>query len=127
MSVTTLTNSVNTSVLSTNNRIICLFASRIADLKRLKNTLLMLIFHSKNEQNKILPCSRDLYLCCLLFNLLYILVSTTCEILTGLIFLDYVRVRVRVMVFNATFNNMSVLLVEETGVPEENHWPTASH
>ena len=36
------------------------------------------------------------------------------------------------MVFNATFNNISVilwrlvLLVEETGVPRENHWPTAS-
>jgi len=35
--------------------------------------------------------------------------------------------RVRVMVFNATFNNIpviswrSVLLVEETGVPRENH------
>ena len=28
------------------------------------------------------------------------------------------------MVFNATFNNISVLLVEETG---ENHRPTASH
>jgi hypothetical protein len=34
-----------------------------------------------------------------------------------------------VMVFNATFYNISViswwsvLLVEETGVPEENHWP----
>jgi hypothetical protein len=39
-----------------------------------------------------------------------------------------------VMVFNATFNNISVnilwrsvLLVEETGVPEENHRPAASH
>ena len=37
------------------------------------------------------------------------------------------------MVFNATFNNMSViswwsaLLVEETRVPRENHWPAASH
>jgi len=37
------------------------------------------------------------------------------------------------MVFNATFNNISViswwsvLLVEETGVPGENHWPAASH
>ena len=37
------------------------------------------------------------------------------------------------MVFNATFNNMSViswrsvLLVEETGVPGENHRPVASH
>ena len=36
------------------------------------------------------------------------------------------------MVFNATFNNISViswrsvLLVEETGVPEENHRPAAS-
>jgi len=41
--------------------------------------------------------------------------------------------RVRVMVFNATFNNISVilwrlvLLVEETGVPGENHWPAVSH
>jgi hypothetical protein len=38
-----------------------------------------------------------------------------------------------VMVFNATFNNISViswrsvLLVEETGVPGENHRPAASH
>jgi len=37
------------------------------------------------------------------------------------------------MVFNATFKNISVilwwsvLLVEETGVPGENHWPSASH
>jgi hypothetical protein len=40
---------------------------------------------------------------------------------------------VRVMEFNATFNNISViswrsvLLVEETGVPRENHRPAASH
>ena len=38
-----------------------------------------------------------------------------------------------VLVFNTTFNNisiilwLSVLLVEETGVPEENHRPVASH
>jgi len=37
------------------------------------------------------------------------------------------------MMFNATFNNISViswqsvLLVEETGVPGENHRPVASH
>ena len=37
------------------------------------------------------------------------------------------------MVSNATFNNISViswqsvLLVEETGVPGENHRPSASH
>jgi hypothetical protein len=39
------------------------------------------------------------------------------------------------MVFNVTFNNISViscpwgsvLLMEETGVPWENHWPAASH
>ena len=40
---------------------------------------------------------------------------------------------VRVIVFNATLNNISVLswqsvcLVEETGVPEENHRPAPSH
>jgi hypothetical protein len=40
---------------------------------------------------------------------------------------------VRFMVLNATFNNisvmswLSVLLVEETGVPGENHRPVASH
>jgi hypothetical protein len=38
-----------------------------------------------------------------------------------------------VIVFNATFNNISiiywqsVLLVKETVVPGENHWPVASH
>ena len=41
--------------------------------------------------------------------------------------------RVRAMVLNATFNNISiiswrsVLLMEETGVPEEIHRPTTSH
>jgi len=41
--------------------------------------------------------------------------------------------RVMVMVFNATFNNISVipwqpiLLVEETRVPRENYRPAASH
>ena len=40
---------------------------------------------------------------------------------------------VRVMVLNDTLNNISViswrlvLLVEEAGVPGENHWPAASH
>jgi hypothetical protein len=40
---------------------------------------------------------------------------------------------VRVMVLNATFNNIpviwwqSVLFVEETEVPRENHRPAASH
>ena len=38
-----------------------------------------------------------------------------------------------VMVFNVTFNNISaiswrsVLLVDETGILGENHWPAASH
>ena len=41
--------------------------------------------------------------------------------------------RVRVMVFNTTFNNISVIswwsvfLVEETRVPRENHRPVANH
>ena len=40
---------------------------------------------------------------------------------------------IRVRVFNTTFNNISViswwsvLLVEETGVPEENHWTATNH
>ena len=44
-----------------------------------------------------------------------------------------VEVKVRVVVFNATFNNISVilwrsvLLEEETGIPEENLRPVASH
>jgi hypothetical protein len=43
-----------------------------------------------------------------------------------------IGLEVRVMVFNATFNNISViswqpvLLVEESRVPGENHWPVAS-
>ena len=41
--------------------------------------------------------------------------------------------RVMVMVFNATFNKISgiswrpILLMEETGLPRENHRPAASH
>ena len=44
-----------------------------------------------------------------------------------------IHVGVRVMVFNVTFNNISViswrsvLFVDETGVPGENHRPVASH
>ena len=44
-----------------------------------------------------------------------------------------IKRRVMVVVFNATFNHISVtslrpvLLVEETGVPGENHRPAASH
>jgi len=40
---------------------------------------------------------------------------------------------VMVMIFNTTFNNISVIswqsafLVEEAGVPRENHSPVASH
>jgi hypothetical protein len=43
------------------------------------------------------------------------------------------RVRARVTMFNPSFNNISVilwrfvLLVEETGVPGENHRTAASH
>jgi hypothetical protein len=48
-------------------------------------------------------------------------------------FVSYIRAGIKVMVINATFNNIlviswpSVLLVEETGVPGENHLPAASH
>jgi hypothetical protein len=43
------------------------------------------------------------------------------------------NLRLGLLCFNATFNNISVilwrlvLLVEETGVPGENHRPAASH
>jgi len=43
------------------------------------------------------------------------------------------RINVRAMVFNATFNNISViswrsvLLMEDTGVPGENHRPVVNH
>jgi hypothetical protein len=42
-------------------------------------------------------------------------------------------IKIWLMVFNVTFNNISgiswrsVLLVEETGVPEEKHQPVAMH
>ena len=51
----------------------------------------------------------------------------------GKTFVSAFWIRDRVMVFNATFNKISVvswwsvLLVEETGVPGENHRPIASH
>ena len=48
-------------------------------------------------------------------------------------FVVHVVLEVNIMVFNATFNNMSVkswwsgLLVEEAGVPGENHVSAACH
>jgi len=54
----------------------------------------------------------------------YVSVSNIYHLLIGLF---------RFMVFNTTFNNISaipwrsVLLVEETEVPRENHRPVASH
>ena len=50
-----------------------------------------------------------------------------------LLYILIVRARGSAMVFNATFNIIlviswrSVLLLEETGVPEENHRPVGSH
>ena len=47
--------------------------------------------------------------------------------------LTFILYRIRVMVFKATYNNISVisgwsvLLVEKTGVPEKNHRPAAIH
>ena len=52
---------------------------------------------------------------------------------SGIIMHQPVGLRIRVMVFNATFNNISIiswrsdLLVEETGIPGENHRPVTSH
>lgn len=51
----------------------------------------------------------------------------------GLISMFLLRIMVRVMMFNATFNNITaiswrtVLLVEQTGVREENRRPAQSH
>jgi hypothetical protein len=46
------------------------------------------------------------------------------NITIDILLVDRLRLEVRVMVFNATFNNISVISwrsVEERGVPEENH------
>jgi hypothetical protein len=54
-----------------------------------------------------------------------------CSVLNSL--LNSLRVGFGFMVFNATFNNISAIswrfigLVEETGVPGENHRPVTSH
>jgi len=51
----------------------------------------------------------------------------------SVVIITKIGVRFRDMVFNVTFNNIlvtswqSVLLVEETGVPGENHQSVASH
>jgi hypothetical protein len=51
----------------------------------------------------------------------------------NLMFSTFWVMRIRVVVYNATFNNISaiswqsVLLVKETGIPRENHRPAASH
>jgi hypothetical protein len=48
-------------------------------------------------------------------------------------YLTIIQLSIRVMVFNATFNNISVIVwqsvlwMEETGVHGEHHRPAASH
>ena len=51
---------------------------------------------------------------------------TRCITLNGHCY-DNTEIMVKVKVFNATFNNISVLLVEEIGVPGENHRTAASY
>ena len=43
------------------------------------------------------------------------------------VFMVYHRLVGWFMVLNAIFNNISVILAEETRVPGENQWPVASH
>ena len=67
-----------------------------------------------------------MYFCAALLTLIYIFGG----VYGFMVFIEINRVRV--VVFNATFNNISmrswwsVLLVEETGGPRENHRPAAS-
>jgi hypothetical protein len=67
------------------------------------------------------------------YNKTKILIYNLCQCSKGDNYINLQREYEWVMVFNATFNNIaavswrSVLLVEETGVPEQNHRPTSSH
>ena len=77
----------------------------------------------------------------IMFLLMFIFTRNTCKRLLTLTFVNcclsvllfYRGVSFFFMVLNTTFNNISViswqsvLLVEETGVLRENHWPVASH
>ena len=81
----------------------------------------------------------DVFLTCMLIHLCWFAcVFTTCVFTTCVYYMCiyymcvyYICFWVRVMVFNATFNNISViswwsvLLVEETGVHGENHRPSS--
>ena len=67
------------------------------------------------------------------FDVQYFIPNLFIESLSNIVCFVKVRVRVMVMMFNATFNNISViswrsvLLVEDTGVLGESHRPVASH
>jgi hypothetical protein len=69
----------------------------------------------------------------LTFNIIFLLLLFFYISYWGAQYLYWVRVRIGVKVFNAIFNNISVIswwsvsLVEETRVPGENHWPAAGH
>ena len=57
----------------------------------------------------------------------YILKKWNCCVIYDGIYWSTTIIRVRVMVLNSTFNNISVILAEESGVPKENHRPAKSH
>ena len=81
--------------------------------------------------NKELPCYWNLKY--IVFDVQYFIPNLFIESLSNIVCFVKVRVRVMVMMFNATFNNISViswrsvLLVEDAGVPGESHRPVASH
>jgi hypothetical protein len=60
---------------------------------------------------------------------IFVLVPSDCDVCIILSDCDFYIVYLLVwfMVFNATFNNISVISAEETRVPGENHQPVASH
>ena len=85
------------------------------------------------RHKKLLQNNYTTYLCVSFFNKDEIFYSDSKLAIFIVTWLCNIGFRLRFMVFNTTFNHISViswrsvLLVEETGVPRENHRPAVSH
>jgi hypothetical protein len=100
-------------------------------------------YHKKNILDTLICCKYDFIICHLVCTTTKPFPANSISVKRLVHVYDVLKVSLnmkakmvwfgRFMVLNATFNNISftslrsVLLVEETGVPGENHWPVASH
>jgi hypothetical protein len=93
----------------------------------------LLLFSCRTREHVHVVCTSWFYQEIFVNCIICVFTSSSYRIQVLVLWRETEELRVRVIAFNATFNNISgiscrsVLLVEETGVPRVNHRPAANH